>query len=71
MSISELFEKVKNLPIDKQAEVMDFVEFLAYKEFKSERDDFSTNKSPLKIFRNNPFIVQNFTPLSRDEANEH
>jgi hypothetical protein len=35
MSISELIEKVKNLPKDKQIEVMDFVEFLSSKKIQS------------------------------------
>jgi hypothetical protein len=70
MSISELIEKVKNLPKDKQIEVMDFVEFLSSKKIQSVEKIPNLENSPLKIFRTNPFIVTGFTPLTRNEANE-
>ena len=70
MSISELLEKVKNLPKDKQIEVMNFVEFLSSKKIQSVEKIPNLENSPLKIFRTNPFIVTGFTPLTRDEANE-
>ena len=70
MSISELLEKVKNLPKDKQIEVMDFVEFLSPKKIQSVEKIPNLENSPLKIFRTNPFIVTGFTPLTRDEANQ-
>ncbi len=70
MSISELLEKVKNLPKDKQIEVMDFVEFLSSKKIQSVEKTSNLENSPLKTFRTNPFIVTGFTPLTRNEANE-
>ena len=70
MSISELIEKVKNLPKDKQIEVMDFVEFLSSKKIQSVDNIPNLENSPLKIFRNNPFIVTGFTPFTKNEANE-
>ena len=54
MSISELLEKVKNLPKDKQIEVMDFVEFLSSKKIQSVEKIPNLENSPLKIFRTNP-----------------
>ena len=70
MSISELIEKVKNLPKDKQIEVMDFVEFLSSKKIQSVDNIPNLENSPLKIFRINPFVVTGFTPFTRNEANE-
>ncbi len=70
MSISELLEKVKNLPKDKQIEVMDFVKFLSSKKIQSVEKTSNLENSPLKTFRTNPFIVTGFTPLTRNEANE-
>ena len=54
MSISELLEKVKNLPKDKQIEVMDFVEFLSSKKIQSVEKTSNLENSPLKTFRTNP-----------------
>ena len=69
MSYAELIEKLQTLPEAKQAEVFDFVKFLANRN-QIERDRQKTlAESSLASMMKNPLIVANFTPLSREEAN--
>lgn len=70
MSYAELIEKrLLTLPEDKQAEVFDFVEFLAARNQAERGEEHTLAKSPLADMMKNPLRVTGFTPLSRDEAN--
>ncbi len=55
----------------KQAEVFDFVAFLANRNLGESGNDKTLADSPLAKFIRNPSRVNEFTPLSRDEANAH
>jgi len=69
MGFAELIEQIHTLPQAKQAEVFDFVAFLANRN-PAEPDDVKTlADSPLAELIRNPLQVEDFTPLSRDEAN--
>lgn len=71
MGLAELIERFQSLSEAKQTEVLDFVEFLANRapfEPKSEKTlEFSTLAQWIK----HPQTIDEFTPLSRDEAHEH
>jgi len=70
MSYAELIERLQTLPEAKQAEVFDFVEFLANRN-QVERDQQKTlAESSLASMMKNPLVIANFTPLSREEAND-
>jgi hypothetical protein len=70
MSYAALIEKkLLALPVDKQAEVFDFVEFLAARNQVEAGEDHMLVNSTLADMMRNPLRVNGFTPLSRDEAN--
>ena len=69
MSYAELIERLQTLPEAKQAEVFDFVEFLANRNQAVSRNDKTLADSPLAELIRNPLQVDDFTPLSREEAN--
>jgi hypothetical protein len=70
MGYAELIEKrLLTLPEAKQAEVFDFVEFLATRNQTEERKEYTLANSSLFDMMKNPLRVTGFTPLSRDEAN--
>jgi erythromycin esterase-like protein len=70
MSYPELIEKkLLTLPVAKQAEVFDFVEFLAARNQTERSEEPTLEHSSLAIMMKNPLHVTGFTPLSRDEAN--
>ena len=70
MSYAELIEKkLKMLSVDKQAEVFDFVEFLAMRNQLEHNEADTLAKSPMGDMIKNPLQVPGFTPLSREEAN--
>ena len=70
MGYAELIEKkLLTLPEAKQAEVFDFVEFLATRDQTERREEHSLANSSLAEMMKNPLLVTGFTPLSRDEAN--
>jgi len=70
MSYTELIEKrLLTLPEAKQAEVFDFVEFLAARNQAERNEALPLAKSSLADMMKNPLRVTGFTPLSRDEAN--
>jgi len=70
MSYAELIEKrLKTLPDAKQAEVFDFVEFLATRNQVENNIEHALAKSSLVDMMKNPLLVPGFTPLSREEAN--
>lgn len=69
MSFAELIEHLQALPQAKQAEVFDFVEFLAARSREETTPGKTLAESSLAQWINNPLRVDRFTPLSRDEAN--
>jgi hypothetical protein len=67
MGYADLIRTLQSLPQDKQAEVFDFVEFLAT---RSGIGVPATGKTrPITAFFGQPFRVESFQPLSRDDAN--
>ena len=70
MSYAALIEnKLLTLPVNKQAEVYDFVEFLAARNQVEPGENNKLANSTLADMMKNPLRVNGFTPLSRDEAN--
>lgn len=69
MSYAQLIEKLQTLPEAKQAEVFDFVEFLASRNRTEPSQEPAIAKSPLADMMKNPLQVPGFTPLSREDAN--
>lgn len=70
MSYAELIEqRLLTLPEAKQAEVFDFVEFLAARNQAELQVENTFAKSSLADMMRNPLLVPGFTPLSREEAN--
>ena len=69
MSYAELIEKLQALPDSKQAEVFDFVEFLANRNQVEREQQKTLAVSSLASMMKNPLVVADFTPLSREEAN--
>jgi len=70
MSYAELIEqRLLTLSEAKQAEVFDFVEFLATRNQAERNEDQVSAKSALNNMMRNPLKVNGFTPLSREEAN--
>ncbi len=71
MSHAELIRRLQTLPAAQQAEVYDFVEFLASRQTAAEGAAPATlAQSPLAAWLDKPLVVPGFTPLSREEANE-
>lgn len=69
MSYAELIEKLQALPEAKQAEVFDFVEFLANRNQVKPSQEKTLAESSLASLITQPQTVADFTPLSREEAN--
>ena len=70
MGYAELIEKrLLTLPEAKQAEVFDFVEFLATRNQIERSEESTLANSSLADMMKNPLRVTGFTPLTRDEAN--
>ncbi|MCK9397115.1 MAG: DUF2281 domain-containing protein [Methylobacter sp.] len=69
MSYAELIEKLQTLPEAKQAEVFDFVEFLANRNQIERGQQKTLAESSLASVITNPLVVTDFIPLSREEAN--
>ena len=70
MGYAELIEKrLLTLPVSKQAEVFDFVEFLATRDQTERREERTLANSSLADMMKNPLLVTGFIPLSREEAN--
>lgn len=73
MSHAELIRRLQTLPAAQQAEVVDFVEFLASRHAAAQRAagaPATLSQSPLAAWLDKPLVVPGFTPLSREEANE-
>lgn len=70
MSYADLIGKrLQTLPETKQAEVFDFVEFLATRSQIESNEERTLANSSLADMMKNPLLVTGFTPLSREEAN--
>ena len=69
MSYAELIEQLQTLPEAKQAEVFDFVEFLANRNRVEPSQQKTLTESSLASLMKNPLLVTDFIPLSREEAN--
>ena len=69
MSYAELIERLQTLPEAKQAEVFDFVEFLANRNQLEHDQQKTLAESSLASMMKNPLLVADFTLLSREEAN--
>lgn len=67
MGYADLIRTLQSLPQDKQAEVFDFVEFLATRSGKG--TPTADKARPITAFFARPFQAASFQPLSRDEAN--
>lgn len=69
MGFAELIQQIQTLPETKQAEVIDFVAFLAKRnQTQVETDNTLSNSSLAELIRN-PLRVSEFTPFSREDAN--
>ena len=71
MSHAELIRRLQSLPAAQQAEVVDFVEFLASRQAAAQRDaaaPATLSQSPLAAWLDKPLVVPGFTPLSREDA---
>ncbi|MEX8520477.1 MAG: DUF2281 domain-containing protein [Leptothrix sp. (in: b-proteobacteria)] len=71
MGYAELIRTLQELPQDKQAEVFDFVDFLAARAGIPARSgaDAPEPARPLAEFFRQPFRVETFQPMTRDDAN--
>lgn len=69
MSYAKLIEQLQALPEAKQAEVFDFVEFLAKRNSVEPSQQKTLAESSLASLMKKPLIVTDFIPLSREEAN--
>ena len=69
MGYAELIHTLEQLPKDKQAEVLDFANFLAQRIPKQEARPKTLAESSMARWIREPVGVAGFTPLSRDEAN--
>ncbi len=65
MGLAQLIEVVKDLPEAQQNEVIDFAEFVANKH-RIEKQKGKKESRMTKWF-NNPILVEEVTPLTRDE----
>lgn len=72
MSYAELIQRLQALPAAQQAEVFDFVEFLASRQAAqaAAAPPATLSQSRLAAWLDKPIVVPGFTPLSRDEAND-
>ena len=69
MSYADLIgKKLQTLPETKQAEVFDFVEFLATRNQVEPSDIRTLANSSLADMMKSPLMVPGFIPLSREEA---
>lgn len=78
MSHAELIRRLESLPPAKQAEVHDFVEFLASRQpaglapaARAEHEPPGPASNPPRkpVWLDKPFVVPGFTPMTREEAN--
>lgn len=72
MSHAELIRRLQSLPAAQQAEVFDFVEFLASRQAAAPDASGTTRlgQSPFASWLDRPIVAPGFKPMSREEANE-
>jgi len=70
MGYAELIRHLQDLPESQQAEVFDFVEQLVQRNQAAQKKVTNLAASILGELMRNPIMVDSFTPLSREEANE-
>lgn len=70
MDYPALIDKLQSLPEEKQATVFDFVEFLHSRYQASRHQEQNLTNSSLATLLKNPLLVNDFKPMSREEANE-
>ncbi|WPL16496.1 hypothetical protein Thiowin_01452 [Thiorhodovibrio winogradskyi] len=69
MEQAELLETLEQLPVAKQAEVLDFARFLVERARKDSVAPKTLRESSLAQWINQPLNVKDFQPLTREEAN--
>lgn len=70
MGYADLIRHLQDLPESQQAEVFDFVEQLVQRNQAAQKKVTNLAASILGELMRNPIMVDSFTPLSREEANE-
>ncbi|RFO98572.1 hypothetical protein DIC66_01415 [Rhodoferax lacus] len=70
MGYADLIRQLQALPEAKQADVFDFVELLVKQNQTVQPKAGTLAQSPLAKWILNPLVVNDFKPLSREEANE-
>ncbi len=70
MGYADLIRHLQDLPESQQAEVFDFVEQLVQRNQAAQKKVTNLAASLLGELMRNPIMVDSFTPLSREEANE-
>jgi len=66
---ADLIETLEQLPQEKQAEVLDFARFLAQRRQHDDNEPKSLAECSFANWINNPLVVNDFQPLSREDAN--
>ncbi len=69
MNHAELLETLEQLPTAKQAEVLDFAKFLVERTQINPVQSKTLAESSLAQWINHPLSVEDFHPLTREEAN--
>jgi hypothetical protein len=69
MGYADLIERLQTLPATKQAEVFDFIEFLANRAETLSQRGPTLGQSSLAELLQHPMRIPDFRPLSREEAN--
>ena len=67
MGFAELIETMNKLPADKQAEVIDFAQFVASK-YQQLSEPVTTVSASLISLMKNP-VISSFEPMTREDAN--
>jgi hypothetical protein len=73
MNHAELIRRLQTLPATQQAEVYDFVEFLASRQAAAPVDAAGAGtlgQSRLAAWLDKPIVAPGFKPMSRDEAHD-
>ena len=69
MGYADLISRMQVLPEDKQAAVFDFVEFFVQRNQAEQKPAPTLAQTSLAQWINNPVVVPDFKPFTRDEAN--
>ncbi|MBK1621085.1 hypothetical protein CKO42_22205 [Lamprobacter modestohalophilus] len=66
---AELIETLERLPQEKQAEVLDFARFLAQRRQDDNDEPKPLGECSFAKWVNTPLVVNDFQPMSREDAN--